>query len=67
MAEATYSSLSWSLADLSLFPATYEQIIESRKRTAVQWSGNMTLEQYLQRDAILDKQEHAADGRFVTW
>ena len=56
-----------SLADLSLFPATYEQIIESRKRSAVQWSGNMALEEYLQRDVILDGLEHAADGRFVTW
>ncbi len=56
-----------SFSDLSLFPATYEQIIDSRKRSAVQWAGKMTLEAYLQRDVILDGQEQAADGKFVVW
>ena len=64
MTETTNSP---SFADLSLFPATRQQIIESRKRSAVQWAGNMLLEEYLQRDVILDGQEQAAGGRFVVW
>ncbi|KAI1798122.1 hypothetical protein LXA43DRAFT_9929 [Ganoderma leucocontextum] len=65
MAETTNSLL--SLSDLSLFPATYDQVIESRKRSAVQWAFNKSLEEYLQRDVILDGKEQAADGKFVVW
>lgn len=48
------------LSSLSLFPATPEQVIESRRRT-------LSLEEYLHRDAISDRQEHARDGRLITW
>ena len=56
-----------SLADLSLFAATPEQVLESRKRTGVQWAVGQTLEEYLERDAIMDRHEHAADGKLITW
>ncbi|KAI0635259.1 hypothetical protein C8Q77DRAFT_1156572 [Trametes polyzona] len=56
-----------SFADLSLFPATPEQVRESQTRTAVQWAKGLSLEDYLRRDAILDKYEHATDGKLITW
>lgn len=56
-----------SFADLSLFPATPEQVHESRTRTAVQWARGLSLEDYIQRDVIMDKYEHAADGKLITW
>ncbi|OSD08107.1 hypothetical protein PYCCODRAFT_386283 [Trametes coccinea BRFM310] len=56
-----------SLADLSLFAATPEQVLESRKRTAVQWAVGQSVEEYLERDAIMDRHEHAANGRLITW
>jgi hypothetical protein len=55
------------LATLSLFPATPDQVIASRKRTFVEWAKGMTLEQYLQRDASLDAMEHAVNGNLTTW
>lgn len=55
------------LASLSLFPATPEQIIESRKRTCVQWAKNLTEEEYLKRDAIMELMEHSAKERLTTW
>ncbi|KZT10327.1 uncharacterized protein LAESUDRAFT_645084 [Laetiporus sulphureus 93-53] len=56
-----------SLADLSLFPATREQTIESRRRSAKQWAKGLSLEQYFKRDEIMERQEHATDGRLITW
>ncbi|KAH7914629.1 hypothetical protein BJ138DRAFT_1143545 [Hygrophoropsis aurantiaca] len=55
------------LALLSLFPATPEQTIASRKRTFHQWGGGMTEAVYLKRDEIMDVLEHAADGKLLTW
>ena len=55
------------LASLSLFVATPEQLIESRQRTFLQWGSGMTLEQYLERDASLEKHEHAQHEGVVTW
>ena len=52
---------------LSLFPATRDQILESRKRTSVQWGRGLTLEQYLQRESRLDTAEHAQGDKFTTW
>lgn len=54
-------------ADLSLFPATPEQVLESRTRSAVEWAKSLSLQDYIQRDVIMDKYEHAADGKLVTW
>ena len=53
--------------DLSLFPATREQVVESRKRTSVQWSRGQSLEEYLRRDEIMDKDVHAANDKLITW
>lgn len=55
------------LAALSLFPATPDQVIASRKRTFVHWANGMTLAQYLQRDISLDAMEHAVNGNLTTW
>lgn len=55
------------LASLSIFPATPEQIVVSRKRSFAQWARGLTEEQYLQRDAFLDELEHAANGKLTTW
>ncbi|KAH7927867.1 hypothetical protein BV22DRAFT_1060155 [Leucogyrophana mollusca] len=54
-------------ASLSLFPATPEQLIISRKRAWPMWGGGLTEEQYLQRDDVMDVMEHAADGKLITW
>ncbi len=56
-----------SFADLSLFPATPEQVLESRIRSAVEWAKSLSLQDYIQRDVIMDKYEHAADGKLITW
>jgi hypothetical protein len=55
------------LAFLSLFPATPDQVIASRKRSSVQWAKGLTLEQYLHRDASLNVMIHAVDGKLTTW
>jgi hypothetical protein len=55
------------LASLSLFPATPDQLIASRKRSSVEWARGLTLEQYLHRDAILEVMEHAVKGKLTTW
>lgn len=55
------------LSSLSLFPATLEQKLETRQRSYPHWGRGLTQEQYLARDAQLDPQEHAADGKLTTW
>lgn len=55
------------LSQYSLFPATPEQVRESRVRTHPQWGRGVPLEDYLERDAKLDTFEHAANGRLSTW
>ncbi|KAL1746773.1 hypothetical protein HDZ31DRAFT_33402 [Schizophyllum fasciatum] len=55
------------LKDLSLYLATREQAIESRKRSFKQWNNGLSLEQYLARDVALENQENAIDGKFLTW
>lgn len=57
----------WQLADLSLFLATPEQTVESRKRSAQEWRRALTEEQYILRDIIMDEHEHAAHGKGATW
>lgn len=56
-----------SLADLSLYLAAAEQGLESRQRTAAVWGKNLNADQYVYRDAVMDAQEHAADGKLITW
>lgn len=55
------------LASLSIFRATTEQTIVSRKRSIVQWGTGLTEKQYLQQDATLDHLEHAVNGKLRTW
>jgi hypothetical protein len=54
---------------LTLVAANREQTIASRHRTYLQWgaSRGLSLEQYLARDSQMDVQEHAANGRLITW
>ncbi|KAF8801281.1 hypothetical protein BYT27DRAFT_7198350 [Phlegmacium glaucopus] len=52
---------------LSLYPATTEQTLESRKHTFHQWGRGNTLQEYLERDENTDNHEVARDGRGVTW
>ena len=56
-----------ALSDLSLFPATREQAVESRKRTFVQWGTGRTLEEYLRRDELMEEEECALGGNYITW
>ena len=55
------------LASLSLYPATREQVIESRKRSFAEWGQKLPLEEYLERDAYMDGLEHAKGNRLTTW
>ncbi|KAG6836988.1 hypothetical protein H0H93_016692 [Arthromyces matolae] len=55
------------LSSLSLFPATPEQTLESRRRSAVEWGIGRTLEEYLARDDFTDQQEVARNGKLITW
>jgi hypothetical protein len=56
-----------NLASLSLFVATPEQIAESRRRAFAQWGSGMTIDQYLECEAFLNKFDHARDGKLITW
>ncbi|KAF8630760.1 hypothetical protein AX17_005355 [Amanita inopinata Kibby_2008] len=55
------------LSELSIYPATPEQIKESRRRTSKEWGKGMSEEEYVRRDAMADDDDHARDGRLVTW
>ncbi|KAK0501276.1 hypothetical protein EDD18DRAFT_1306901 [Armillaria luteobubalina] len=52
---------------LSLFPATQAQIIDARRRSFKEWGRSMTEEEYLRRDAEMDKDEHASNRKLTTW
>jgi len=56
-------------ASLSLFPATLEQAIESRKRSYVTWgtASNWPYEDYIDKPNTMGGLEAAAEGRFTTW
>lgn len=55
------------LSCLSLFPATSEQVVESRRRSHASWARGLSMEHYLKRDEVMDFQEHASNGKLVTW
>ena len=55
------------LSELSLYPATPEQVHESRTRHSAHWRKNNSVEDYLRRDQVLEKLEHAKDNKLVTW
>lgn len=51
---------------LSIYPATDDQKIESRKRSFASWNRGLSLEHYLRRDELMDIGEHARDN-LITW
>ena len=55
------------LSQLSLFPATAEQVLEARKRGAVQWARGLPLDIILKVYDMLDMHECANDGKLITW
>lgn len=55
------------LSPLTIFAATKEQTVESRRRTYKEWGMGMSAEEYLERDAINDQHEIARDGNLTTW
>lgn len=59
--------MSTKLSDLTLVRATPGQVLESRKRTFVQWSRGKTMTEFLERDRLLDGREHAQTGKMTTW
>lgn len=54
-------------ASLTLFRATPAQVLESRRRTWLEWGGVLTEEQYLERDNQMDGMQHATDSKMITW
>ena len=56
-----------TLSCLSLYPATAEQVLESRKYSFHKWGRGSTLEEYLERDKMTERYEVAQEGRYVTW
>ncbi|KAK0217946.1 hypothetical protein IW262DRAFT_1104795 [Armillaria fumosa] len=56
-----------NISSLSLFPATQAQVIESRRRSFKEWGRSMTEEEYMRRDAEMDKDEHASNRKLTTW
>ncbi|KAJ7785681.1 hypothetical protein B0H16DRAFT_1487650 [Mycena metata] len=59
--------MSTDLSTLSLFRATPEQTIETRRRTLNEWGKGLTLEEHLHRDASQEDYECSRDGRFTSW
>lgn len=55
------------LSEVSLYVATSEQVIASRKRTAAAWGRGLTLEEYLDRDLVGEGEEFGKDGKLITW
>ncbi|KAJ7652028.1 hypothetical protein DFH06DRAFT_539691 [Mycena polygramma] len=56
--------MTFDFSTLSLFPASLEQITESRRRTLSDWGRGLTLEEHLAREADQDCSRY---GRFITW
>jgi hypothetical protein len=52
---------------VSLYAATAEQIIASRKRTFVEWGRGLTVDEYLDRDAVGEGEDFGRDGKLMTW
>lgn len=52
---------------LSIYAATKEQILESRRRTHVEWGRGLTLEEYVAREEMLDTKPHATEGKMTIW
>jgi hypothetical protein len=52
---------------LSIFRATTEQIVESRRRTWSDWGRGMTMQAYIEREEMLDIKPHAKDEKMSIW
>ncbi|KAJ6498014.1 hypothetical protein C8R47DRAFT_1175681 [Mycena vitilis] len=59
--------MTFDISTLSLFPASPEQVTESRRRTLLEWGRGLTLEEHLAREADQDQFDCSRDGRFITW
>ncbi|EIW79939.1 hypothetical protein CONPUDRAFT_58204 [Coniophora puteana RWD-64-598 SS2] len=55
------------LASLSLYPATSEQVAESRRRQFVQWGQHLTEDQFNGLSDIYDAREQATGGKWTPW
>lgn len=55
------------LANLTLFPATKEQIRIARRRSWVSWGNGLSVEQFVAKEEYLDVAEHARDGKMTVW
>lgn len=56
-------------SSFSLYLATEAQVLEHRVRCSEQpeWAGGLNLKEYLERDRLLDYDEHANNGKLITW
>ncbi|KAJ7171780.1 hypothetical protein C8R43DRAFT_25153 [Mycena crocata] len=59
--------MAMDISTLSLFPATPQQITESRRRTLHEWGKGLILEEHLARDAAQDHFDGSRDGKLITW
>ncbi|EAU84600.2 hypothetical protein CC1G_00119 [Coprinopsis cinerea okayama7 len=59
--------MSTDLSLYSLYLATPAQAEEARKRSFQEWGRGVTLEEYLERDARIERSTVGADGLFVAW
>jgi hypothetical protein len=56
-----------AFSELTLVKATPEQAVEASRRSFVQWSRGMKMEEYLERDKVMSLHEHARDGKLIAW
>ncbi|KAJ7139479.1 hypothetical protein C8R44DRAFT_305275 [Mycena epipterygia] len=59
--------MAMDFSELSLFPATPDQITEARRRTLPEWGKGLNLEEHLARDATQDQFDGSRNGRLRTW
>ncbi|KAJ7600630.1 hypothetical protein C8J56DRAFT_910866 [Mycena floridula] len=52
---------------LSLYQASRDQVLESRRRGWVQWARGTTLEQYLKLYQRIEEHDVSQNGKFITW
>ncbi|RXW19908.1 hypothetical protein EST38_g5951 [Candolleomyces aberdarensis] len=57
------------LYQLSIFPATHAQAVESRRRSYEEWGKRKRypLEHYIDESNTMGGKEIAADGKWTTW
>ena len=56
-----------SFAGISLFSATPEQVLQSRRHMGTFWGRGLTMDEFLLRDEIMDKEEHSVGGKLIVW